>query len=144
MDIFKSYATDKTLEENGVKIIVAKDDKSGKESWIRVARLGNQKFNQCFDRLQKQNRVNGMKKLSPEVTEKLLIEAIAETILVDWSGLSYKGEEIAYSKENAIKMLTEAKDWLDEIVTLAKNMETFRIQDMEDSAKNLPKSSVGI
>lgn len=138
MDIFKKYATDATLEKEGVWVDI------GEGARVRVARSDNPNFVKCLQSKAKPYRVQSRNRtLSDEVANKVLIETMAETILLDWDGIQKDGKTLPYSKENAVLLLTDLKDFRRIITELADESETFRKQEMEESEKNLKPSSGG-
>lgn len=71
------------------------------------------------------------------VAIKLLIEQVAEAVLVDWRGIiDREGNEIPYSKDAAIKLLTELRTFRDGIVAMAQSIDNFRVEDREEAEKN--------
>ena len=141
MDLKKRFATDKALEDGGAWVDL------GEGASIKVARVGNKNYNQLFQRRVKQSRINlNINPLPEDVSQKfeaIIVEAMAETILLGWNGMQEDGVEIPYSKENAIKLLTDYKDFRDIVVEHAKNMDTFRSQEIADTEKNSKKRSTG-
>lgn len=133
MDLSKVFKTDKQLEENGVWIAVDTD------SAIKVARLGNTKSKELGSKLQNNLKLAN-KFNSVHVAEDTLITLISETVLLDWKGIKYEGEELPYSKENAKKVLTEFKDFRELVIQLSTEMETFKNISVEEDKDTLKKS----
>jgi hypothetical protein len=131
MDLSQTFATDVKLETEGVW----KDLGEGAE--LKVARIGNPAYNKEMQRLMKPYKhLVSRGALSEDVAQKILIEAMAKTILVDWKGLKDGGKVIKYSTKAAIDMLTKYKDFRDLISTLAGEMTTFKVEADEAIEKN--------
>jgi hypothetical protein len=130
MDINK-FKTDKKKEEEGVWIEI------GEEARIRVARLNNEKYKNHFRRTTKPYRRqirNG--NLSEDVAERLLIDAMANTILLGWENLTEDGKAIKYSIDNAKRILSESSDFRDLVADAAGEIEAYRIESLEESKGN--------
>ena len=101
-DVFRVYATDEKKENEGVEVQL------GKDASITVARMHNPVFSRCI--LAEHEKYKEDLDTLPEVEKKALDEEImcrvlAESILLGFKGLGFKGKEVSYSKENAIKLL---------------------------------------
>lgn len=74
-----------------------------------------------------------------EMTEALMTEVIAETVVLDWENVELKGETVPFSKKAALEILSdpEMKDLRDMIVVMAGDMELFRAEDLADAEKKL-------
>ena len=131
MDLKKDFATDKNLENEGIW------EDLGGGARIKVARSGNENYTKRFSELMKPHR-RAIKRntMSDKKAEKILIKVLAETILVDWEGIMEDGVEIAYSVENAIRILTEYKDFRDIVIDVSEAMENYKIREDADTEKN--------
>lgn len=139
MDL-SNFKTDNKLEEEGSWVQVGKDAK------IKVARIRNKKYLKLFKRLAAPYKSSIRKgSLEDSVADDILNKCIAETVLLDWKGLSVEGSELEYSSEEAYKILSnpEYKDFKDMVVEIADDMEVFKNNEEEEDIKNLPASSVG-
>jgi hypothetical protein len=131
MDLKKNYATDKVAEIAGIE----KDFGDG--LFIKIARIGNSEYKKFFQKLTKPHQKairRGV--LSDEVADRLLIEAMANKIVLDWRGMFEGQTEIQYSTENCIRILTEYPDLKDQINEIANEMESFKTEDDEELEKN--------
>ena len=130
MDINK-FKADKKKEEEGVWIDI------GEDARIKVARLNNEKYKNHFRRTTKPYRRqirNG--NLAEDVAERLLIDAMANTILLGWENLEEGGKAIKYSVENAKRILSESVDFRDLVSDAAGEIESYRIEDLEEAKGN--------
>ncbi len=130
-NLHQLFATDAAAETEGVWIPVCE----GIE--VKIARMGNEKFQKAYRRLCKPHRNLIRQGLLDSATEKrLLKEALAEGVLLDWRGLKQDGAPLAYSREAALKLLTELKDFADFVADEARRLDNFRERDLEDAEKN--------
>lgn len=115
----KSAAEGKTFEFNGFKFQLAYADSP--EFRMEVAaqwrkHLGEKALTDLPEAEQS--------KLARQVTDA----AVAEKVLLGWEGvIPFKGEELAYSNENALKLLSVAafRKWMEKVVS---DDESFRVQ----------------
>ena len=130
MDISKAFA-DPKLEKAGVWL----EYRDG--SQVKVARAGNQVFSRAHaarmkPHLRKQRDGN----MDAEVETRILCEAIAEGILVDWKGFEEDGKELKYTKARASALLISSMDFRNEVVELAATEAYFHADFEEASIKN--------
>lgn len=133
MDLTR-FKADPVLEDEGVWTSVD----AGTEASIKIARIGNRRYREAMTRRLKPFRRalrNGT--LDEKVTEKITAEVLAETILLDWKGLTQNGVPLSYSPEAAKELLCDNrfKDFRDLVVELAGDLELYRQQDIEDAEK---------
>lgn len=131
MDVKKRFATDRTLELDGVWVQIDKDAR------VKIARRDNPRYREVLRRESapyRQAARAGM--LSDETAEQILIKVLAETVVLDWEGFTENGKPLPYSKENAVRLLTELKDFLDFVVSASAEAELFKAQADEADAKN--------
>lgn len=139
MDI-KKFATNLTLEDEGVWVQLDSETK------LKIARSGNKRYRGALARLTAPHKValrSG--KVSDEVADAILVEALAEAVLLDWEGMFEGGKPLPYSKEEAKRLLADPslKDFRDFVVEFANDMENYRVQELEESKANLKPSSAG-
>jgi hypothetical protein len=137
-DLRKEFGTDQGKESSGVWI----DLKNGAR--LRVARWGNIAFRELLRRKTRKHGTAIQKNALPEaISERILIEVIANTILLDWSGIFDAGQALPYTVENAIRVLSELKDFRDLVISIAENAEYFKAEEDEEIAKNSQPASHG-
>lgn len=132
MDIFKRFATDAAAEINGVVHDL------GEGGFVTIARFGNENFNELFNELSEKHRLalnSDDKKAAEEAATKVMIKTLARTVLVGFTGLKYDGEPMAYSVENAEKLLSH-RDFSNYVVALSRDVENYRIKKEAEVAKN--------
>lgn len=136
-DIFDNFATDEKLEVVGVWHNL---DVAG-TSRIKVARMDNPRYQQAMQNLYAQKakelqaESDGARAEPGSVTRQVMAQGLAESILLDWEGISYKGKVLKYSKENAVMVLAH-KDFLELVLRLANDITNFQLQLEEDQTKN--------
>jgi len=127
MDIFNTYATDEVAEVEGRWFPLDKKTK------VLVARTGNPNYLKAIRQRMKDAQIDTED--SSEENEKLvsdlIVETMAETILLGWKGVTLKGEELTYSKANAIRALS-IKGFRTRISGIADKLESFRIKEEEE------------
>lgn len=131
MDISK-FQTNKSAEEEGVWV-----DVDGNGTRIKVARINNARYKKYFQKITKPYKRqirNGT--LSEDLAEKLLVDALANTILLDWKGFTKEGQDFPYSVDNARSFLAESADFRDLVSDAANEMETFRSAEIEEARGN--------
>jgi len=130
MDIFESFATDEVAELEGRWFPLTKTAK------VLVARTGNANYLKALRQRMKDAQIDSEDESAENeaLVTSLIVETMAESILLGWKGLQYKGQELAYSKGNA-KMLLEVKGFRKRINDISDKLESFRVRD-EAEQKN--------
>lgn len=131
MDFKKEFGTNKALEEAGVWVDI------GDGAQLKIARAGSKKALKYSREVAKPYMAQiTYGKLPDDVAERLAIEVLAECILLDWKTISYDGKPLPYSKENALKLMTESEDFRDMVSRIANERKTFQQQIEEAIIKN--------
>lgn len=127
MDVFSSFATDEALEVEGTWFHLSKTAR------VRVARAGNEKYLKALRKGLEANRIDfeSASDESNEVAEKLMIDVMADTILLGWEGLSFQGKPMEYSRINA-RVLLRVKDFRKKITGFSESFEAFKVKAQED------------
>jgi hypothetical protein len=102
-----------------------------------VRHIGNFDFQRSFSRLQLPYRKKIEKgSLDPETTLDIMVEAMSIGLLVDWRHVSDKsGEEIPYSRELAVKALTNNVDLREWVQDFATDIENFKEVERDELGK---------
>lgn len=131
MDIFSSFATDEVAEAEGRWFPLSKTAK------VLVARTGNANYIKALRQRMKDNQIDpeDNSEENEKLVTSLIVETMAETILLGWNGLEYKGKPMAYSKANAVTML-EVKDFRKRIGDIADKAESFRIKEETEAGND--------
>ncbi len=123
-DIFDAFATDENLENNGTSFPV------GKGATLLVARGGNRKYAKAITKAVEARRaeLDGDDDAAAGVSDEIMIDVMANTILLGWSGLSFKGEDVGdYSVEKAKKLLA-VKDFRKHVAGLSDTMAAYKVK----------------
>lgn len=133
MNVYEMFETDKATEEKGVVIDYG-------EFQIRVARSGgaNQKYNKLLEVLTKPHRkAIQTESISPEIVKKIMIEAHAKTVVLDWENVKDRdGELIPFTVENCIKLFEDLPDLFADVQEQSAKTGMFRKDALEEAVGN--------
>jgi hypothetical protein len=126
MDIFTNYATDEALELGGAPAVI---DGAG----FTLARLGNRKYARLLAKQIEANSVVLDQRDTDEeaaaaqaMSDQIMAKVLAATILLGWGeGISYKGQPLPYSTENAELVLSH-KDFRAKVMAKAGEIDAYR------------------
>lgn len=122
MDIFSSFATDEVLESAGKWRPLSKTAK------ILVARSGNPKYVALLRAKMAEAQLDlSSGEEADQLAEGILIDVMAETILLNWEGLTYQGKEAPYSREMA-KTFLRVKDFRKKVSGMSDDFEAFKVK----------------
>ena len=130
MDL-KDFKTDKSKEQEGVW------EDLGNECSVLVARYGNSAMIRAYrkyPRMLRQRLESGQADDNNSAT--ILSKVMADTILLDWKGLKEDGKEIAYSKEECVRILTEYPDVRDMIFEISNEAQLYHDKGVMKTIKN--------
>lgn len=122
MDILSSFATDEKLENEGKVFPLSKT------ASIKVARSGNPKYVALLRQKMSEAQldlVGGDE--ADQLAESILIDVMAETILVGWKGIVEGGTDVPYSVSKAKEYL-KVKDFRRKVSSLSENFEAFKLK----------------
>ncbi len=108
---------------------------------IKVARIGHPRYKAYVAKLAKPHarRVRRDGLGSEMLLRDIQSKAVAKHILLDWRNLhDREGNVIEYSQAKALELLCDPQysEFLDIVVEAATDQEAFRLDDIEDAAKN--------
>lgn len=130
-NIYSKYGSDRKKETNGVPFYVDKDS----NTYILVARWSNR--NVEHSKAQAELTLNAGSYDEQELEQKR-IEVFVNHLVKGWHNIfDIDGNEIPYSKENALKLMADLPDLVDELVGFALKRENYPIDTVEESVKNL-------
>lgn len=130
LDIFASFATDPELELKGKWFSI------GAKAKVKVAREGNDAYNDEFRRLYEENAL-ALADGGPAadaLAADIMLQVQAKTILVGWEGLAFQGKAVEYSDEMAKTMLA-VKDFRKKILEMSRSFDNYRVK-AEEQQKN--------
>jgi len=127
LDIDKVFGFDKKMAEDGVKMIL---DVKG-EQFFLVRRIPNPDYErQLGQEYRRWEKVLKMKTPeAEELSQKLMAEVLARTVLIGWSGISNKGKKLEFNVENATKLMLEYPALRSAVVEFAQEPSNYRPTD---------------
>ena len=127
MDVFASYATDEVAEVEGRWFPLDKKTK------VLVARTGNPNYLKAIRQRMKDAQIDteDQSDENEKLVSDLVVETMAETILLGWKSLTMKGEDLPYSKANAIKVLS-VKGFRTRISSIADKLDSFKVKEEKE------------
>lgn len=130
LDVFATYATDENAELNGVW-------QPHLDSSLLIARAGNTRYLRVMSEKFEANQqlLDSKDEKAEALSNQLMAEIYAETILLGWKDLGYQGKELAYSRENAV-MILKHKDFRRVVANLADKIDAYRAKTEEAQVKN--------
>lgn len=140
MDIFATYATDDTKEEEGVVVFLNDGADPAKDPWIKVARINNTAYAEGvtsgYEKIQAEKKLQKLDKKAIEIRSKnMMTELMADTILKGFGNLTFQGKPLTYSRESAL-MTLRVKDFREMVYAKASDFELFRAEYVEAAAGN--------
>jgi len=139
----KEIKTDLKKEVEGIW-----DTYPGTDFRCRIARSGNQNFEQHSKRLRKNAKIK--RAAAGELTDKesklAIAPAVAEFVLLDWEGLEDDdGNQIPYSVTKAVELLSDRAmdDFYNWVLKTSNNGEKFKHDLEEESLGNSGPASTG-
>lgn len=129
LDIFAEYATNEALENEGTWMEV------GAAKFL-VARSGNKNYARKLSKAVERHRKQLDRKddAADKLSEQIMVDVMAETILLGWEGVAFKGEALPYSVENA-KQLLRIKDFRTTIAELADDFDAFKAEQEREQGE---------
>lgn len=130
MDIFNTYAVDETKELSGTWQPLG-------DSEFLVARAGNKAYVKLLGKeVERNQKALDMKdEAADALSDQIMINVMAETVLLGWKNVKFKGEVMEYSKENARTLLT-IKDFRREIAKFSEDFNAYKAAKEEEAVKN--------
>jgi hypothetical protein len=130
VDIFSTYAVNEDKEQNGTWMEVG-------DAKLLVARAGNKAYIKMLgkDVERNQKALDRKDDAADALSDKIMVDVLATTILLGWENVSFKGKPIEYSKDNA-KMLLGFKEFRREVMKLADDFASFKAEQEAEEVKN--------
>lgn len=131
-DIFTAFATDENLENNGTIFPL------GADSSLLIARAGNRRYQRAITKAVERRKLeldsggpeasDADANAAADVSDQIIVDVMAETVLLGWTNLTFKGEDLGeYTTEKARKVLA-VKDFRKHVSMLADKMEAFKVK----------------
>ena len=139
MDPYELFDFDAELAEAGVWFPFAGGSK------LRIARRDNPRYREALRALAKgKERLIQLKSISEGDLHEICMRGLARGVLLDWEGLTRKGEPLPYSEDNAAMLLIDLPGFREQVESCADNAVAFRAEDEEDAEKNSERSCASI
>lgn len=130
MDLEQTYGVDEDLVEKGVEVNVG-------DAVVRIRKWENEDFNRLFrKKMQPYRNQSRNGTLEDSVVEGIINEIIAETIIVDWDGVTRGGEEVDCEKDTIIEALEDFPAFREEIISQAQTISNFQNDQLDEDEKN--------
>lgn len=141
MSLYKQYKTDETKTNEGVAIKLHEaENEDGTIPTFYLARMSstNKAYQKAMEaKTRPYRRQIELGTMSEETAIKINVDVFCETILKGWENVNNEhGQPLPFSKQIAVKLMTDLPDVLDRLTAEAKNIENFRAAALEDEAKN--------
>lgn len=122
-DVFAELATDLTLETEGTWRNL------GKGARLLVARANNKAYAKLLAKSVERNQqaLDADDDAANDLSDEIMIDVIAQTVLLGWEGISFKGADMPYSVENAKKLLA-VKDFRARVMGFSNDFEAYRLK----------------
>jgi hypothetical protein len=131
MDFKKKFSMDTEAEIKGRWV------KLDESTELLIARNNNTRYKELFNiKIQPYRQSIGTGMLPEETAQKVMIEIMADAILLDWKGVEDEGQPITYSKEAAVQLLTKYKEFRDFVSAAADNATLYKLSEQEVAVKN--------
>lgn len=105
-----------------------------------IARAGgsNSRFSSTLSKVMEPYQRQIQKNMLEEsIANELLVKVFAKTVILGWEGVTGKdGNEIKYSYDACVKLLTDLPDFFLDMREEAMRISNFRKVDLEDDGKN--------
>ena len=133
MSLYSLFETDESAELDGFELVLFDEDVEIK---FTLARAGgnNKKFALRLQALMKPHKFAIEKgTMKDEAAEAIMCQVIAETLVLDWSGVTDReGNELEYSVAKAKELLLELPALRQMILEEAQNVANFQAVEREE------------
>ena len=137
VDVFEAFALDLTAEKEGRWF---RNVRPGLD--LLIGRTNGPEYQRLFERkMREAQALVDAGELDSETTEQIMVECIAEKVLLGWGGtkgMAFQGEKLAYSPATSLKVLSPPamRDFRNLVWNLGSNAENYRQRTLRDDAKN--------
>jgi hypothetical protein len=109
----------------------------GKGAELRIAKFNNEKYRDFVKKKMKPYR-SAMRagSVDESLITEIVVQAMSRHVLLDWKGLTERGEPLTYSIEKAEQLLRDKEPFRDLVLTLSQDAAMFQEAEVEDGEKN--------
>lgn len=128
-DFFSAYATDENLENNGTQFPF-------NGGFLLIARAGNRAYSKALTAAVESRRVELDADDSGKVSDEIMTDVMARTILLGWTGpvvdgvqtaFQFKGADLTYSTDSA-KTLLAMREFRKAVAALSDQMDAYKVK----------------
>jgi len=102
---------------------------------FKIASLENPEFVEAFRRETKPYTDLG-REVPEDDQEDIMVRLMAQHIILDWKNVYDDEEELSYSYENALRLVTEIKWLRDRVIAEARKIANFKAEQREKTSGN--------
>lgn len=140
MSLWKLYATDKQVEQEGIWVPVGKTD-DGQDIEFRLARAGgaNMKYLKVLEvKTKSLRRAIDNEMVDKKTSDAVLMDVFAETVVLDWKNVVWPGEKepLKCTKENILRIFKALPDLFDDVRNQATKSAHYRQLEQEKDQGN--------
>jgi len=127
LDVDKVFGFDQTMATEGVKMVL---DAAGSQYFL-VRRIPNPDYERQLSKEFRRNKkvLDLETEDSEKLSQKLMAEVLARTVLIGWEGISLKGKKMSFSVEHATQLLIAYPSLRSAILEFAQDTKNFRPAD---------------
>jgi hypothetical protein len=138
MDVKSQFSTNTKKETEGVWI------KGGDGAEFLIARANNPAALKLSVQLMRPYRaLQRAGQVPKDVQEDVGLEVLSRTILLDWKGVKEGAEEVAFTPDEAKRMLKTYPEFADFIAAIAQDYKNFQDEDEKARQGNSSSASAG-
>ena len=139
MSIYKQFKTSKLAEIEGIEIKFPKNE-DGSIPIFLISRMSrtNQRYLKTMEAKTRPYRDEiDNKTISEELVDKLNLEIFCSAILLGWKNIKDEnGNEISFTFDNSVKLMTELSDLYELLKEKSEKMENFLESKLQSEVKN--------
>jgi hypothetical protein len=139
MSLYKQYKSDESLEKTGIVLEFGPNSK-GEPMTIRVARAGganNAYIKKAEQHLKPYRRQIQTETIDRKLLERKMLETFVDGCMLGWDNIEDEnGNELTFSRDNAIKLFTDLPDLYVDVQAQANKAALFRAELTEADSGN--------
>jgi hypothetical protein len=139
MSLYQTFGTSKDAEQDGVRIVYGVEgDKTAPAFTICRMNQRNRAYQARMQAaIKPYKRQIDNNTIKPEVMENIVMRVFVSTVLKSWENVTDKdGNALEFTAENALKLFEDLPDLYSDLMDAASSAETFRVEELETTAKN--------
>lgn len=139
MSLYNQFATNKEAEVEGVEVQYGANA-DGSIPSFRISRMSkvNKKYTKALERATRPHRrAIELETMNNDLAERLFMGVFVDTVLLGWNNVQDRdGNNIAFNRENALKLFEDLPELYDDLQEKAKKASLFREESLEGEAGN--------